>query len=228
MSKLIPLTVKRNDPRYINLSHKNKKLIPNRQTRFLIWNIPAIITCPYATEHCKHLCYAIKAERVYPTVKPARQANFEMSRQADFTDRMIYTLETEISHNETRGIKTVVRIHESGDFYNKVYTSSWLTIARHFEGRNVVFMAYTKSIKFFVGETIPDNMTVRFSIWDDTKPGDIETAKSLGLPTYSADTADVVNSMVESGKTTKCDCADCANCGKCWDKTINSIHCIIH
>ena len=219
----------RENPNYLNVNITgNRKLKNTKHTHFIIWNLPAVCTCPYATDKCKGLCYARKAERLYPQVLPARENNFAMSRLADFADRMIYTLEVEISRNEKNGVKTVVRIHESGDFYNQDYTNKWLEIARHFEGRNVTFMAYTKSVKFFVGKTIPENMTVRFSVWDDTKPADIETAKRLGLSTYSANIADIVNAMVESGKTTKCDCADCANCGKCWDKTINSIHCIIH
>ena len=29
----------------------NKKLINTATVRFMIWNIPAVVTCPFATEH---------------------------------------------------------------------------------------------------------------------------------------------------------------------------------
>ena len=50
------------DPRFLTLSEGNAKLKPTGAVKYLIWNIPAIKTCPYATEHCKKACYAIKAE----------------------------------------------------------------------------------------------------------------------------------------------------------------------
>ena len=71
----------------------NKKLINTDTVRFMIWNIPAVVTCPFATEHCKHFCYARKAERVYPQVLPAREKNLEESKSEDFVANMIYTIE---------------------------------------------------------------------------------------------------------------------------------------
>lgn len=41
----------------------NKKLINNDKVRWMIWNLPAITTCPFATDHCKKsvLRYEISA-----------------------------------------------------------------------------------------------------------------------------------------------------------------------
>ena len=81
---------------YINLSDGNKKLISNKRVSFLIWNLPARITCPYATKHCIDLCYAGKAEKAYPTCLPSRMDHFTLSKQSDFVQRMIYTILVEL------------------------------------------------------------------------------------------------------------------------------------
>lgn len=33
-----------------HISDGNKKLIPNEKTGFIVWNLPAVMTCPYATK----------------------------------------------------------------------------------------------------------------------------------------------------------------------------------
>lgn len=211
----------------------NRKLVNSDRVRFLIWNIPARVTCPYATPMCKRLCYAVKAEKLYPQVLPSRSQNFIDSRKLDFAENMIYTIDSIVNNPRSKAYanaeKIVVRIHESGDFYNQAYADAWLKVAEHFESdKRFVFMAYTKSLEFFKDRKIPSNMVIRFSIWDDTDPSQIALAESMNLPSYSADTADKVDEMVSTGYATKCDCRDCANCGKCWDRSISRIYCVIH
>ena len=212
------------DERFIKLSEGNSKLVPNKNTKFLIWNLPSKITCPYATAHCKQFCYAIKSETAYPTVLPSRLRHLERSRADDFTDRMIYTIESYLlkpSYQDAK--KVIVRIHESGDFYNQAYATKWMRIAEHFKrNKKVVFMAYTKSVRYFTSADIPNNMIVRFSIWDDTNADDIRTAEGLSLPTYSA-----VDKFTTEPPQNRCRCKDCATCGKCWSKT-KTIICEIH
>ena len=101
----------------LNVSRENKKLVPNKKTAFIIWNLPSIITCPYATEHCKKYCYAKKAEIAYPNCLPSRKRNFQESIKSEFMDNMTYTI-LSIAKG-TRKQEIIVRIHESGDFYNK-------------------------------------------------------------------------------------------------------------
>lgn len=211
----------------LNINTKgNMKLINKENEVFYIWNIPAIMTCPYATEHCKASCYAMKAERIYPSVKVSRLANFEASKSDNFVANMIYTILKE--SEKTPDKKIVFRIHESGDFYNLEYAKKWLLISKYFEvtkARNVVFMAYTKSVCYFLGLERPSNMVLRFSVWDDTKPEQIEIASILGLPVYTAVAKGydfVANNVV------KCDCKDCMTCSKCWDASNEVIACTIH
>lgn len=206
----------------------NKKLVNTESIRFIIWNLPAQITCPFATEHCKASCYAKKAERAYPSVLPSRMINLEDSKRADFVDRMIQTIAKLLNGKAFEGKFCYFRIHESGDFYNKEYAVKWLQIARWFErhgwNNRIKFLAYTKSVQYFKGEAIPNNMIVRFSIWDDTNVNDIILAEKLKLPIYTA--VEKFTDILPDEK--RCDCADCANCGKCYKSEYNWIACEIH
>jgi hypothetical protein len=88
---------KKADRRYLNINiNGNMKLKNTEKTRFIIWNIPAVVTCPYKTEQCEKSCYARKAERVYPDVLPARRINLKRSLHADFVENMIFTIEAEL------------------------------------------------------------------------------------------------------------------------------------
>lgn len=212
------------DARYITVSEKNKKLKPDANTKYLIWSIPAIITCPFATEHCKESCYARKSEKCYPDVLPARMRHLQESKRADFVERMVFTITANLNRPGYKAAKRViVRIHESGDFYNAEYTEKWLEIADHFKAdKRVVFMAYTKSVDFFAGKEIPENMIVRFSLWDDTDPAEAAKAAEMGLPVYTA-----VEKFTTETKAEKCLCKNCSTCNKCWS-ALAVLKCEIH
>lgn len=217
------------DSRFIKLSESNKKLQPTKDIKFLIWNIPSKTTCPFATEHCKKFCYAVKAETAYPTCLPSRLKHFEASQRDDFVSCMIFTIKAYINKpSYLKAKKIVVRIHESGDFYNFAYMGKWYKIAEHFKSnKRIVFMAYTKSVAYVdclaeIGHAKPKNMIIRFSIWDDTEPNQIYLAEKHNLPIYTA-----VEKFTAEPSQNRCLCRDCANCGKCWSKT-KSIICEIH
>lgn len=208
----------------------NKKLVNTDSIRFMIWNLPAQITCPFATEHCKASCYAKKAERVYPSVLPCREKNLEASKQDSFVNDMIQTIVYYLNSKSFTGKKCYFRIHESGDFYNKEYAKKWLAVCRWFARHNdkygdkIQFLAYTKSVEYFKGEAIPENMIVRYSIWDDTDPRQLTIAEKMGLPIYTA----VEKFAEDMEEEKKCNCADCATCGKCYKSGCKWIACEIH
>ena len=135
--------------RYLNVNiDGNAKLKNNDRVRFMIWNLPAIKTCPFSTDMCRKSCYAKRAER-YPSCKNSRETNYIKSLQDDFIENMIFTIETELNTKKFNNKKVVFRIHESGDFYSRHYYNKWVAIAKHFENNdNIVFLAYTKSIHF--------------------------------------------------------------------------------
>lgn len=207
----------------VSVSRGNNKLVPSTEHKFIIWNLPAIKTCPYATAHCKQFCYALKAERQYPNCKPARERNLKASMKADFVELMTAYIRKACANKGYRNAESVVvRIHESGDFYNQEYFDKWVAIANNCKDLgNVHFMAYTKSVKYV--HDVPSNMTVRFSVWDDTKTEDIETANEKQLPIYTA-----VDKFTDETEDMRCRCEDCATCGKCWDIAKAILMCEIH
>lgn len=209
----------------VSVSRKNKKLVPNAEHKFLIWNIPAVKTCPFRTKHCEKFCYARKAETAYPDCLPARERNFRASMESDFVELMTAYIHKACSHASYRNAKeVVVRIHESGDFYNQEYMDKWFAIASACADiPNVRFMAYTKSVRYLVGRAIPENVAIRYSVWDDTKQEDIELAEEMGLPIYTA-----VDKFTDETEEMRCRCEDCATCGKCWDIAKAILMCEIH
>lgn len=202
----------------LSLSTGNKKLLPSADTNFLIFNIPARITCPYATESCKKYCYALKAEKVYPDVLPARQRNLTASRNPAFVSEMSDIINRKLKNQRKKNL--VVRIHESGDFYNKEYAMKWIQIAKNCP--SAIFMAYTKSFTFFDGVKLPKNFTLRASVWADTSEEQKEIIRRNKWTIYTA-----VDHFTDTDKFYQCRCADCATCGKCWSKE-KVICCEIH
>ena len=210
----------------LHLSHGNKKLVPNDKVKFLIWSLPPISTCPFATPMCKKFCYAMKAFKAYPNARNAWEDNFKESQNRFFAQEMILAIAKELDRPSVKKAKTlVVRIHESGDFYSKEYAKAWLKVAWYFMGyapNKVKFMAYTKSIEFFKDERIPENMAVRFSLWDDTEPTQKALAEEMGLPIYTA-----VDKFTTEPKAERCGCVDCGKCCKCWS-ALKMLKCEIH
>ena len=219
-----------------NCSDSNKKLVPTKgedivrdyenSVGFLIWNLPCRVTCPYATEACKQFCYADKAELAYPDCKPSRIRNFEESREPDFVRRMVYTILRK--RKGMRARKLVVRIHESGDFYNKQYALAWVRIAwlismYGFTADDITFIAYTKSFPFFDGLQLPPNFRLRASLDSTSLKYLVDMVKRNGWCIYR-----VVDKFTDPENENNCRCSDCATCGKCWDLEIRVIECEVH
>ena len=194
-----------------HISDGNKKLVPNKETAFLIWNIPAVTTCPFRTKMCEHACYAVKAEKAYKQVLPSRKDNLKMSLLPSFVQDMTDIIITRA--NKTRKSKLIVRIHESGDFYNQDYANKWIEIMQNCESISKIhFIAYTKSFRYFDGIKLPSNFSLRASIWADTKESEKEIISRNGWGVYTA-----VEKFDENDNSyEKCRCEDCATCGKCW------------
>ena len=122
-----------------------KKLIQtkNAKLNFPMFNLPA--SKQICGRECPG-CYAIREQKRYPTVLPARVERYESSLNSDFTQRVV---------KEIKSLKTQpkhFRIHASGDFYSQDYISSWESIAKEFP--NIIFYAYTKRKKDFNFSTL--------------------------------------------------------------------------
>lgn len=145
---------------------KLKKTSIENNMRVLNFSLPAYKTitgktvCPFAKE-CVKYCYAQKGNYRYPSVIKGLNNRYELSKTADFVPKMNATIILERP--------THVRIHDSGDFYSIDYLNKWISIAN--DNKEVIFYAYTKSIKFFKMDLfpkidnlqLPKNMKVIFS-----------------------------------------------------------------
>lgn len=146
----------------MNLLTQNAKLkktsIENKM-RVMNFSLPAYKTitgktvCPFAKD-CVKYCYAQKGNYRFPSVIKGLNNRYELSKTADFVPKMNATIILERP--------THVRIHDSGDFYSIAYLKKWVDIAT--QNKEVIFYAYTKSIKFFIdGLKLPKNLKIIFS-----------------------------------------------------------------
>jgi hypothetical protein len=169
----------------------------------LIFNIPAVTTCPGATQQCKKSCYAMKAQRMYPATRKQREENLVEAVKTSFVSDMVEVLNTNVFNSH-------VRIHESGDFFNQSYLDKWVAIAKKCKGKK--FLAYTKSFHLDFSKA-PKNLTIILSKFPDSP----NTPESLsGLPVaYAGECAGMSNIFICGTK------GGCSSCGKCWGTKSN-------
>ena len=109
-------------------------------------------TCPGA-QACRAVCYAKQGRYMMPNVYNARLQNVKESVLGTFVDNAV----TDLRYYTKRGYN-VVRIHDSGDFYNQDYYNRWCDIARALPG--IIFYAYTKSLHLDLWSNKPDNLRI--------------------------------------------------------------------
>ncbi len=216
-------------------SLKNKKLQPNTKVRYLIFNLPALDTCPFSTAFCRAACYAVKAENAYPNTKVQRRRNLELTVERELFRRLaIKEIHLRLNTKSFQKAERVYfRIHESGDFYSADYAADWIAIAAAFGSvEKIAFAFYTKSFDYFLNVTLPENMVPTASVWADTAIDELEKAvRLLGWHIYSADTAERIAARKANGEQIHvCRCADCATCAYCYSKRNNGkrTECVIH
>lgn len=103
----------------------------------LVWNLPAVVTCPGASKWCLSHCYNGDDR---PTTYPVSlwQANWH-----DYDQRRAQ-LKAQISAQLHAAVApTAVRIHSSGDFFSENYIRFWIDICLEFD--EIAFWAYTRS-----------------------------------------------------------------------------------
>lgn len=218
----------------MRFSEGNKKLKDSKAVSFYQWNITSVITCPWRTEMCESACYALKAEKMYPTVATRRDLNLAFSKSVSFVPAMIEQIQFELDRKKNKGKTIFFRIHESGDFYDYGYMVAWHTIAKHFAGnKNIVFMAYTKSlplVKKLYKDFDRKNVNIKFmaSEWADTKEKFKSMRVDLGLPVFTA----VDKGTMEEKNYFACPSSevfkgtekekDCGACGMCYRGSIDT------
>ncbi len=182
---------------YLKVSFGNSKLPKGT----MIFNLPAVITCPLRTPLCEKSCYALKAEVQYRHVVPqARHHNLDRVRKGLFKGLMIEAIQKH--HKKIKAI----RIHESGDFLSQSYLNDWFAIAKEFP--EFKFYAYTKSFHLTFDDK-PANFTLIASF--------DETTDALRLKFYNDKREQFDNTFTIVDKDAKATCiADCTKCSMCW------------
>ena len=106
-------------------------------------------TCPQAGT-CASVCYARQGTYTWPATKKAREFNLERTRLGNAFE--------DIACKDLAKIKqSIIRIHDSGDFYSQNYLNAWINIA--WANPNKIFYAYTKSLNLNF-TCAPSNMRI--------------------------------------------------------------------
>lgn len=164
-------------------------------------NIPNVSLTPCVTcadnAPCKNKCYAMKAFRMYPSVKKAWNENTEIAKSNPvkyFDDIVDYLL---------RKRPKYFRWHVAGDIPNQSYLGMMKHIARLFP--NTRFLAFTKKHDLEFSD-IPGNLQIVYSLWPEWG------SKKVGMPA----------AYMQDGKENRVNGTEiicpgsCADCKVCW------------
>ena len=150
---------------------KLKKTSKHFNKRVFNFGLPAYksstgkVVCRMA-DQCIKFCYAKKGAYIWSNVAPAFEKRLEISMQDNFIDLMI----AEIKKKKVE----YVRVHDSGDYYDKRYLAKWFKIAELLP--NVRFYSYTNEVGMIKNlESIPKNYDFIFS--DSGKQSDLINKK---------------------------------------------------
>ena len=145
----------------------------------MIFSLPAGKTCPGANiclafakrddngkarivdgPEMQFRCFAACSEAQYPVVYNSRHNNWNSIKQllSQFTIGQAGKFVSEaINAKRTKNV-TLVRIHESGDFYSAEYFAMWMHVARL--NPDLIFYAYSKNLPMILEyglENLPTN-----------------------------------------------------------------------
>jgi hypothetical protein len=122
-------------------------------------------TCPNAGD-CKMYCYAVSGGYIQYSgvnLKQMRMLNYLMNDWKGFKSQLLSEISKEVKSNKKQ--LTVLRWHDSGDFFAEAYLDIALEVAR--ETPQVTHYAYTKNVnlirKKMRGNELPDNFVFNLS-----------------------------------------------------------------
>jgi hypothetical protein len=151
---------------------KNAKIANSNDNKHTVYNfgIPAfqsesgLKTCPMAGQ-CAKGCYAQQGAYLWTPVAKAYEWRLSQTLETNFSDLMIKAIESKFKTANRQSKQLVIRIHDSGDFYNAEYIGKWFEVMKHYP--TVKFYAYTKMVPLFQKLTkqgkVPANFTLIYS-----------------------------------------------------------------
>lgn len=148
----------------------------NKKLSHPYFSLPAGYTCPLA-DICKTMtprdrkkidnklvqdygdirCYASSEEARYPNSQSARWKNKDLLDMFDLSGKVDLILKSIKYYEQNNGKMSLLRLHESGDFYDQKYFDAWLEVTK--QRPDILFYAYTKSLPFWIARmsSIPTN-----------------------------------------------------------------------
>jgi hypothetical protein len=136
------------------------------------WGIPAFMsqsgikTCPKA-KHCVAGCYARSGTYRFSNVAAKYEARLDLALSTQFEPVMQSEIDEARRISLKQNKKCLIRIHDSGDFFNLDYTLNWFRLIRL--NPDIQFYAYTKMVQFFEDlsqnytDSIPTNLILIYS-----------------------------------------------------------------
>lgn len=138
------------------LSCGNLKYRKRWGSKLLTFGLPSVKTCPNAGA-CASGCYARQGHYIMAPVRNKEEQRHKATLLPQFHQRMT----DEIDRRKPK----IVRVHDSGDFYEKLYLLQWLIVG--YACPNVTFFAYTKMVSMVrdarAKKLIPKNWHFVFS-----------------------------------------------------------------
>lgn len=186
-----------------------------------VWNLPAVVTCPGASEWCMSYCYnADPRKDVFPIDKWARNWGAFINDPSRLKEEII---------QEIDGVagKVGVRVHSSGDFFSVEYIAFWTDIVRHLQ--NTDFWAYTRS--WTASSLLPalqelqklDNIEL-FASWDESMR---EPPEGWRRSIVISSRAEILTRGIICPEQTGA-VENCANCRYCMTKGKGDVFFIIY
>lgn len=169
-------------------------------------SLPAGITCRGDCE-CTSICYALKIERIRPSVRKAYGANLAILRNAP----EIYWREVEQAIKMAR----FFRFHVSGDIPDVAYFCNMVEVARR--NPHCEILCFTKRYEIVnrvmaSGVTLPSNLHVLFSAWRG-----LRMENPFNLPTAHVSYRDGTTTAGPQAQECGGNCTGCAlTNGGCW------------
>ncbi len=180
------------------LSMGNRKM-----GKVMSFSLPPIKTCnPNAP--CKHDCYAVRIEKIRPSVRDSWQNNLDLINEHWGTDFV-----NDISAAIRKKKPELFRWHVAGDIIDTWYLDNMCIIAE--QNKDVRFWAFTKQfdiLERYTG-TIPDNLTIILSVWPPLIPSD-KLKKEFGC-CYFQD-KDETYDVPDDAFVCEGDCEMCCRC----------------
>jgi protein gp88 len=149
---------------------QNGKMRKSSQNGIDIFNfgIPAFIsetglkTCPNAGV-CATGCYARSGTYRFRNTINAYEERLKLTQSKDFVEILKAEVSLKKIRSRSQSKTCLIRIHDSGDFYDVPYWNKWECIIK--EHPDVRFYAYTKMVQMFKSHIdIPPNLTMIYSM----------------------------------------------------------------